>query len=464
MKTIKLIQTNANNCHCPDELSIQVVQDILMYTIRRKNRDTELMEDVNKSMLKNYGGYHSFPFGLLNHVIQKANKLNYSVDVEIMKLKNELSPRIGVTLPGITLEKYQFHALRKVGGNNIRGLIVNSTGSGKSIIIGGIVYKLNEPETLIITPNRTIFNQLYINFKKWFPKYHIGRLGDNYNDLGHITISLFQSLKNLNLRKFKPKLIIVDEAHNINKTMINLFRKKLKNVHYRFGFTATPRKFSEGFEKAANMYGYIGPIIYKATEQQTIKRVVPAKVYTIRNFCFSITGENYSEVLRQDILYSFQRNYKLLMTIKKLALDKNKTALILIDETKQGNKLLEAAKHIELNPVFVHSKINKDFIDQTIRKLNNKEINLVIATPVFGLGTNIPTVDCVGLGSAKKSEIDTLQKIGRGRRRIEGKEHLIVIDIIDTLRNQYFNKYFYGYSLKRLQIYKNKGWEIISYK
>jgi superfamily II DNA or RNA helicase len=95
------------------------------------------------------------------------------------------------------------------------------------------------------------------------------------------------------------------------------------------------------------------------------------------------------------------------------------------------------------------------------QELNNRRINLVIATQVFGMGTNIPTVDCIALASSRKSEIDTLQKIGRGRRRTQHKDELIVIDSIDQLRSSLrHHKHFYTYSLERMGIYKEKGWEV----
>jgi superfamily II DNA or RNA helicase len=110
---------------------------------------------------------------------------------------------------------------------------------------------------------------------------------------------------------------------------------------------------------------------------------------------------------------------------------------------------------------FAHGNNPKEANELIKTNLNNGTTKLVIATQVFGLGTNIPNVDCVVMGSVRKSYIDTIQKIGRGRRRVEGKDKLIVIDSIDRVsgRNR-FCGYFYGYSLERIKHYKSKKWEV----
>jgi len=336
------------------------------------------------------------------------------------------------------------------------GIVIHN--SGKSVVIGGIVNKLREPETIIVTPNKTIFNQITENFHEWFPNKVIGQVGDGKRDMGDITISLFQTLRDLNLKKSKAQLVIVDEAHRISTSHIKIL-SKLRWANYRYGVTATPHE-KKHFEKWAKMVGCLGPIIYEAHESEVGARVVPVEVHMI-HFHTSKKHNPYAKCLREDVLFNKTRNKKLLNAANTLSLSKGKNCLFLIDEIEQGKRIIKVAEEMGLKYEFAHGNNPKKENENIKNRLNDGTTKLVIATQVFGLGTNIPNVDCVVLGSVRMSYIDTIQKIGRGRRRVSGKDKLIVIDSIDRVSGKArFCDYFYGYSMERINHYKSKKWEI----
>jgi superfamily II DNA or RNA helicase len=255
------------------------------------------------------------------------------------------------------------------------------------------------------------------------------------------------------------QLVIVDECHRMNASIDKILRK-LPDAHYRYGLTATPRLKKE-FAKWALMIGNIGPIICEISDQQAINRVTDVQVNLLRFICNHPMGGSYQEVLRNDVLFSKIRCKKMLTAAKQVSLNSGGNCLILLDETRQGNIMMEVAERMGLNPLFAHGKNKGDTNDRIKSKLNNRQIQLVIATSVFGIGTDIPNIDCVGIASARKSYIDTVQKIGRGRRRVEGKDKLKVIDFIDNVRGKHtFHKHFYKHSIERLNTYKKKEWEI----
>jgi superfamily II DNA or RNA helicase len=328
---------------------------------------------------------------------------------------------------------------------------------GKTIVMGGIIKKLNIPETIIVTPTKDIFNQTYDRFTEWFPNYLIGKIGDGNFYQGDLTIGLFQSLKKVKL-KGKIPLAIVDECHRMNNS-IDRILANLKHTYYRYGLTATPQ-LEKDFAKWAVMIGNIGPIIHETSDQEAIKRVTDVKVHLLRFICNRPTGGSYQEVLRNDVLFSIERCAKMIKAAKQLSLDDGGNCLILLDEIEHGNIMVEVAKDMGLEPMFAHGK-NRNGQNAFIKNLlNRRKVQLVIATSVFGIGSDIPNIDCVGMGSARKSYIDTVQKIGRGRRRVKGKEKLKVIDFIDNVRGKAkFHKHFYAHSIERLNTYKDKEWE-----
>jgi len=449
---INITQINAHKCKLPENKRQQekVVWDILSYYEPNA-------EKPFKSILNKKGGSGGrFPVGLYPYVYKQLKEKGHLVlfkPVHYKKINYKLRP----SLPNVNFEPYQNKMLAPIGIKN-RGILIGPTGSGKTVVMGGIIDKLHIPKTvIIINPTKQILNQTYDNFCTWFPNHHVSKVGDGNKEIGHITIALFQSLKKLKVKDCE--LVIVDECHRMNNSIDEIL-KNMPNAHYRYGMSATPQ-LEKDFAKWALMVGNIGPIIYEVSDKQAVSRVTDVQINLLRYICNRPTGGSYQEVLRNDVLFSTIRCTKMIKAAKLLSINHGGNCLILLDETEQGKIMVKVAEDMGLKPLFAHGK-NKDEINEQIKnKLNNRKAQLVIATSVFGIGTDIPNIDCIGIASARKSYIDTVQKIGRGRRRVKGKNKLIVIDFIDNVRGKdKFHKHFYSHSIERLNTYKQKEWEI----
>jgi superfamily II DNA or RNA helicase len=461
-KSLKIKEIHAGSFRCENKVTGTFVKNILSYKEKRKYFDKSIGKEIVKDVTFDYGvsryGLYYFPSGLVGYVKRKGLLLRRQT-VEIIRSPDsyELPRKLIPSLPGIEFESYQAKVFRKVGPNKM-GIIVGPTGMGKSIILGGIIDKLYCPNTLLIVPTKSIGKQMYDSFKNWFGD-RVGMIGDGIYDQRDITICLFQSLDKFTVSRNNIQLILCDEVHLVNETIKKFLNKNGKNIYYRYGVTATPQKFKHNLKKTFKMMGCFGNILSEVTDKEAYKRVLPVKVNMVSYYCHNPQGTNYQSVMREDILYSKIRNNKLLKAAKSLAISKGMTVLYLVDETKQALIVEKLAYQLNLNPYVVHGKMDNKEINYIKENLNNRKINLCIATRVFSVGTDIPNVDCIVLGSVRKSEIDTLQKIGRGRRRTK-HEHLLLIDCVDKVRDKKFNKYFYGYSMQRMQIYREKEWEI----
>ncbi len=409
--------------------------------------------EKTKSILDRRG--NRFPAGLYPYVHKKLNEKGHFVIYNGIPY-HKIDYKLVSKLPDIRFEPYQKKMIANVGPRS-RGILVGPTGSGKTVVMGGIVDKLYVPKTIIITPTKQILNQTYNRFIEWFPNHKIGKVGDGIQEHGHIIIALFQSLRKWKFNECD--LVIIDECHRMNNS-IDTILTNLTNTHYRYGLTATPQ-LKKDFAKWCLMTGAIGPIIHETTDEQAINRVTDVQINLLRFICNRPTGMAYQQVLRHDVLFSITRCIKMLEAAKQISLNDGGNCLILLDEIEQGNVMVEVAQEMGLKPMFAHGKNKGEINDRIKSKLNNRQVQLVIATSVFGIGTDIPNIDCVGIASARKSYIDTIQKIGRGRRRVKGKNKLKVIDFIDNVRGKSrFHKHFYSHSIERLNIYKEKGWEI----
>ena len=324
----------------------------------------------------------------------------------------------------------------------------------------GIIAKLNFPVTLVTTINKTIFNQFYKDFCVWFPDIEIGRVGDGYCEISHITIGLYQSVAKYDLRKYNKicNVWIADEIHAASNSLSKI-SKQLTNVYYRYGLTATIQKYENNKQAFLEMTGNIGSSLKELEDDVVKSRVVSCDVYMISYLCKEPTGKKYHAVFRNDICLAEKRNIKLLKAAKFLAIDKDKSVLFLVDEISQAEQVSFLATKMGIKNKVAHGRKGSDINEQIKKSLEDKKIKLVIATGVFKTGTNIVSLDCLVLGSARKSEISILQSIGRARRVSEGKDKAIIIDSYDNvIGKQKYHKYFHEYSQKRLELYKEKGW------
>lgn len=455
-KAITLTQIDAHYCKVDNINEHQLlVWDILSYDVNTRIPGKPGITKDTRSFLDRRG--NKFPYGLVDFVTKKLNDEGY--EVEVNELKQHTKTIKNPKLNRIIFEDYQKTVIDIAGKHN-RGIFVAPTASGKSIIAAGLIAKRDYPVTIITTINKTIFKQLYEDFCKWFPDIEIGRVGDGYCEISHITVGLYQSFAKYDLRKFNNicEMWIADEVHAAPKSLSKI-SSQLSKTHLRYGLSATPQKIKNDKQKYFEMVGNIGPILEELDDSVVKARVVDCDVFMINYVCDDPTGQTYHSVFREDICCSIKRNTKLLKAAKKLALDKGKSVLFIVDEISQSIVVEKIARSMGIACKVAHGRKKSGVNDDIKKMLNDKKIKLVIATAVMKTGTNIPSLDCLVLGSARKSEISILQAIGRSRRTHEGKDKAIIIDSFDmVIGKKKYHKYFKKYSEGRLELYKEKDW------
>lgn len=406
------------------------------------------------SLFDRRGG--KFGTGLLEFVTFKLNKAKIKYKINDLRDYENIKPLKNVEIPNKILEPYQIKAINIVDEGIHRGIIHAPTAAGKTTIMAGLIRKLRFPSTIIICPTTDIARNTRESLSNDLEE-DIGLLGDNEKDLQDITICLYQTLRNLNLKIINEvfEMAIVDEAHLAIDAIKDIL-ENLPNVHYRFGLTGTSviKSRKQQYYKVTSQ---LGPVVKKITEKQADKRVINEVDAFMFTFKTKATFDEWRDVYRENILLNPHR-CKLLCKMVRYALkiQKRKNVLLLVDEYKQAKMIKKMSKkfdHIP-EPVIAWSGV-KDQLPSIKRKLNNYKIKWCIATPVFSVGTDIPEVQSVVLGSARKSISNTIQKIGRGRRKTDKSQDLLLLDIYDIVSNY---KNFEKYSIRRKNIYKRKGW------
>jgi superfamily II DNA or RNA helicase len=92
---------------------------------------------------------------------------------------------------------------------------------------------------------------------------------------------------------------------------------------------------------------------------------------------------------------------------------------------------------------------------EQIRKIVDKDDNsiMVASYGTTSTGINIRNIHNIIFASPSKSVIRVLQSIGRGLRKSETKENVVIYDISDDLRYKKYDNHTYRHLQERLRIY-----------
>jgi len=165
--------------------------------------------------------------------------------------------------------------------------------------------------------------------------------------------------------------------------------------------------------------------------------------------------KDWRQVYKYGIALNVQRNQQIVDNTLQL-LEKGHTILILISQLIHGEELVRAFNHYGQHVDFVQGITDKDERTRLKDALKTGKIKCLIASTIFVEGVNLPNLDVMINTSGGKSEIQVVQKVGRGLRKTEKKKKAIIIDFIDTSHRHLRNHYN-----KRARIYKENGWETI---
>ena len=339
-----------------------------------------------------------------------------------------------------------------------RGVIQAPTGMGKTILQMGIISSFPKLRTLILAHNVSLVDQTYAELQeKGFKKLQKIRGGDDKTLVGRIVVSTMQSFIQIPPEEYCDKFgcVIIDEGHHVSKPdgTYGKILSKL-NAPIRLAFTATLPTSSEA--KFA-LTGLIGPLIGRQTIEEAANLNILAKpkirlirtkkntrIYDIRN---------YREAYNEGIVLNESRN-KLVMQTAKEYIDEGKSVLIFVSKLEHGEELQKTGKIILNNNIhFVQGNMEKEMRTHIKKCLINKSLLIAISTTVWREGMDIPNLDVVINACGGKSEIMTLQTIGRGLRKTEDKEHVIIVDFFDPS-----NRFFISHFGERVCLYFDNSW------
>jgi len=349
-------------------------------------------------------------------------------------------------IEGITLRKDQESLVRKVRRYKC-GVIQAPTGSGKTILQLALASCYADYGVLVLAHTLDIVHQTAKKFKDH------GFRNVKVSTVQSISSGLKRKVPGMSALLDNIDVIIVDECHHVSK-FDGMYGRVLSATpaQIRVGFTAT---IPDDYDRLFALEGLLGPVIGELTIKEATELGILAKprVKLLRTPMNQRVKEIrlYPDVYNAGIVENEHRND---MIIKLLVDNPDKTFLILVTKIKHGEILQYLGDQAMGDAIrFVRGEVPGEERMKIKELLKSKSIRCVIATAVWREGVDIPSLDCVINAAGGKSEIMTLQAIGRGLRKTEEKDEVIIYDFFDPS-----HRYLISHFGQRVTLYMDNNW------
>ena len=361
-----------------------------------------------------------------------------------------------------------------------------ATSSGKTLISFMIFAFLKSQgyirKFLMIVPS----TNLVIQGTEDFEDYGIDKIGSKIQQIGggskmregcDVVIGTFQSLVKKDREYFEEfDAVFIDEAHHTNSTSIKKIMSNCMHTGWRFGLTGTLTK--RGSADHLTIQQYLGPVLVEISPDFLFRNNYATPV-AIKIVILDWLSAEYkdkmaelkssSEKMEGNDLYNLERklvisNKARLNYIVDFINKTSKNSLVLFQSVKDeyGRNIWNGIRETNSTKeaFYVDGDTNEQLREEYKSRMETGENKVLIATyGTFSTGISINNLHNIFLVESYKSEVLIKQSLGRGMRKMEGKEKVNIIDFVDDFSTVGYKNYLMKHSEARIAIYKNENFD-----
>lgn len=337
------------------------------------------------------------------------------------------------------VQREALEALQATRANgNTAGLVVLATGLGKTWLSA---FDSNQPQfrrILFVAHREEILSQARDTFQLIRPEAKLGFYTgtEKIPDAGVLFASI-QTLSRLqHLRNFAPDAfdyIVVDEFHH---AAASTYQRLLDyfTPQFMLGLTATPERMDGGDLLALCQEN----LVYRCDLADGISRglLSPFRYFGVpdevdyRNIPWR--SNRFDEQALTDAVATNKRAENILEQYRKRA---GQRTLAFCCSQRHADFMADFLRRQNVRAVAVHSGAGSAPRTASLEQLEAGKLDVVCAVDMFNEGVDLPHVDTVMMLRPTESPIIWLQQLGRGLRKVEGKDKLTVIDYIGNHRS-----------------------------
>ena len=326
--------------------------------------------------------------------------------------------------------------------NESKALLISATGTGKTYASAFALQDQNPKRALFLVHREQIAKQALQSYKNVFGNTKtFGLLSGNSKDTD--VDYLFATMQTMSKKEvyssFAPDTfdtIIIDEAHRIGaksyQEIMDYFKPK-----FWLGMSASPER-TDDFDVYA---AFDHNIAYEIRLQQALEEnlLCPFHYFGITDF---LTNGNETDFTDFNYLTSNQRvDYIIEQTnyygysgerVKGLMFCSSKKEAVALSERLN----LRGYRTLALSGEDSQEK-REDAIDRLVSNTRNDYLQYILTVDIFNEGVDIPEINQVVLLRPTQSPIVFVQQLGRGLRKSQDKEYVVILDFIGNYKNNF---------------------------
>lgn len=390
---------------------------------------------------------------------------NYKEQYEIIKHQRDIARIDNV----VSLEKYKLKPnsmqigfitnLKKIlEEGEDRALLISATGTGKTYASAFAMRELGFKKVLFLVHRGQLARQTKKSYEKVFAKsVSMGLVGAGYHEYeADYVFATVQTLNRdehlLQYDKNAFDCIIFDEVHHVTA---DTYQKIMKHFTPKLwlGMTATPDKRDDNIA-GRNVYELFNyKIAYEIRLQQAMEENLLCPFHYFGITDLSVVGD-VKENHDFSMLTSDERVRHIIQQANYYGYSGEKVkGLIFCSSIKETQELAHKFNNI-VNPdtgkYFRTIALNGDAteqerqnaferlaMDENEENINKKPLDYIFSVEILNEGVDIVEVNQVIMLRPTQSPIIFIQQLGRGLRKADGKEYVVILDFIGNYNNNF---------------------------
>ena len=390
----------------------------------------------------------------------------YKERYNIIKHQRDLAKKEDVT----SIEKYKLepnsmqvgfitNLKRIIDAGEKRALLISATGTGKTYASAFAMRELGFKRVLFLVHRGQLAVQSKKSYERVFPKsVKMGLVGAGYSD--YDADYVFATVQTLNrdehlfqYDKDNFDCIVLDEAHHVSA---DTYQKIMKHFTPKLwlGMTATPDKRDDNIE-GRNVYDIFNyQIAYEIRLQQAMEENLLCPFHYFGITDLSIIGDDENSNRDFSVLTSDERVKHIISQANYYGYSGEKVKGLIfcssinesVELSSKFNNIVNPATGKFYRTIALNGSASEQERQDAFERLAMNEedahdevtpLDYIFSKEILNEGVDIVEVNQVIMLRPTQSPIVFIQQLGRGLRKAEGKEYVVILDFIGNY-NQNF--------------------------
>lgn len=362
---------------------------------------------------------------------------------------NRVTEKIPSRFTSVQLRPYQLDARAAINrslDDGGRALLILATGLGKTVVSGETISdhlrRFPDDQILVVAHTKDLVDQLERALWRHLDKRTKTRLltgEERPDDLDGVTCATLASALHAVRRGYRPRLVIVDEAHHVGENgqygeLLDLLSNSRQmgvtatpwrgdeyDISHRFG----PASFTLGIEKGMKR-GYLAQVDYRLFVDNIdwgIVRDASKNSYSLGELNSKLFLPQRDEAIRDELAAAWG-------TVS------HPRAIVFCRTVEHAERMADLLRRVPRwsNALAVHARLTKRERQSRLLAFRAGKVPILASVDILNEGVDVPDVNILCFARVTHSRRIFVQQLGRGLRLSEGKNHVIVLDFVSDLR------------------------------